>query len=211
MPAGVPRSWPPPWPEITDEAVREAMRRVPRDQFVAETYRHWAYDDRPLPIGYDQTISQPFIVAYMTQAIKPQPAQRVLEIGTGCGYQTAVLAEVCQEVDSVETIEPLATEAAERLQTLGYDNVHVHVGDGYAGWPPAAPYDGIVVTAAPPEIPSPLVEQLAEGGRMVIPVGGRYDDQTLLLIEKHKGRVHRRSLLLVRFVPLLHPGGSHEP
>lgn len=211
MPAGVPQVWPPPWPEITDAAVREAMRRVPRDRFVAETYRRWAFEDRPLPIGYDQTISQPFIVAYMTQAIKPQATQRVLEIGTGCGYQTAVLAEVCQHVDSVEAIEPLATEAAARLQALGYDNVAVHVGDGYAGWPPAAPYDGIVVTAAPPEVPPALVEQLAEGGRMIIPVGGRYDDQTLYLVEKHKGRIHRRSLLLVRFVPLLRPGGPYEP
>lgn len=209
MRAGAPRSWPPSWPEITDEAVREAMRRVPRDRFVAETYRRWAYEDRPLPIGYDQTISQPFIVAYMTQAIKPQPNHRVLEIGTGCGYQTAVLAEVCHEVDSVETIEPLATEAAARLQALGYANVHVHVGDGYDGWPSTAPYDGIVVTAAPPEVPAALIEQLAEGGRMVIPVGGRHEDQTLFLVEKHKGRAHRHPLLLVRFVPLLHTGGLH--
>ncbi len=211
MPGGIRRSWPPSWPEITDEAVREAMRRVPRDRFVAEMYRRWAYDDRPLPIGYDQTISQPFIVAYMTQAIKPQPTHRVLEIGTGCGYQTAVLAEVCQQVDSVETIEPLATEAATRLQALGYANVHVHVGDGYDGWPSAAPYDGIVVTAAPPEVPPALIEQLAEGGRMVIPVGARYDDQTLYLVEKHKGRALHHPLLLVRFVPLLHSGGLREP
>ncbi len=210
MAADVPRTWPPPWPEITDEAVRAALRRVPRERFVAELYRRQAYDDRPLPIGYDQTISQPFIVAYMTQAIRPQATHRVLEIGTGCGYQTAVLAEICQRVDSVEAIEPLAVEAAARLQTLGYDNVHVHVGDGYDGWPAGAPYDGIVVTAAPPEIPPALVEQLADGGRMVIPVGARYDDQTLYLVEKHRGRVHRRSLLLVRFVPLLHPGGPHE-
>jgi protein-L-isoaspartate(D-aspartate) O-methyltransferase len=182
--------------------VVEAMRRVPRESFVPAEVAHAAYDNRPLPIGQGQTISQPFIVALMTDSLEPTPAKRVLEIGTGCGYQTAVLAEIVGEVYSIEAIEALATAAEARLQRMGYDNVHLRIGNGREGWPEAAPFDGILVTAGAEEVPPKLVEQLAPGGRMVIPVGAVGQD--LLLLRKNEaGELSRETLLPVAFVPLV--------
>jgi protein-L-isoaspartate(D-aspartate) O-methyltransferase len=162
-----------------------------------------AYDDRPLPIDHGQTISQPFIVALMTELLEPEPGDRVLEVGTGSGYQAAILARLVARVYTIEIIEPLAERAAERLARLGYHNVETRLGDGYHGWPEAAPFDAIVVTAAADHVPPPLVEQLRAGGRMVIPVGDRFSVQQLLLIEKTADdEVRTRQLLPVRFVPL---------
>jgi protein-L-isoaspartate(D-aspartate) O-methyltransferase len=197
------QAWPPRWPEITDEAVRQVIGRIPRERFVAEPYSAWAYDDRPLPIGFGQTISQPFIVAFMTQALRLRPADRVLEVGTGSGYQTAILAALCAHVDSVEVVPELAANAGSRLRELGCYNVDIHVTDGYQGWLAGAPYDAIMVTAAPEQVPPSLEEQLASGGRLVIPVGAAFDDQTLWLIEKHNQQIKRSPLTLVRFVPLV--------
>ena len=166
-------------------------------------YRHLAYDNTPLPIEAGQTISQPLIVALMTDLLDPQPSDVVLEVGTGSGYQAAVLAGLVRHVYSVEIVAQLAASAADVLDRLGYDNVTVRAGDGYAGWPEHAPFDAIIVTAAAPEIPAPLLEQLKPGGKLVIPVGGEYDAQDLLLIEMGEtGEVTRRSVLPVRFVPL---------
>jgi protein-L-isoaspartate(D-aspartate) O-methyltransferase len=188
---------------IADGDVLEAMRKVPRHEFVPEDHRDASYADSPLPIGSGQTISQPYIVAAMTEAVDPEPDDVVLEVGTGSGYQAAVLAEIVKRVYTIEIVESLARTAGERLQRLGYTNVTVKAGDGYVGWPEHAPFDGIVVTAAPDHVPEPLVEQLAPGGRMVIPVGGQTWSQELLLIEKDlEGKVKRRSLLPVRFVPM---------
>jgi len=185
------------------EPVMAAMAEVPRHRFVPPEERDRAYLNRPLPIGYGQTISQPYIVALMTDLLDPQPDDRVFELGTGSGYQAAVLAELVDEVYTMEIIEPLGEGAAATLAELGYEDVHVEVGDGYHGWPQAAPFDGIVVTAAGDHIPPPLVEQLAPGGRMVIPVGSRFMTQQLMLVEKAEdGSVSTRSLLPVRFVPL---------
>ncbi|MBK6430194.1 MAG: protein-L-isoaspartate(D-aspartate) O-methyltransferase [Anaerolineae bacterium] len=195
--------WPPPWPEITDETVRQVIGRVPREQFVAEPYGAWAHDDRPLPIGHGQTISQPFIVALMTQALRLRADERVLEVGTGSGYQTAILAALCAHVDSVEIVPELAAGAAARLLKLDCHNVDIHVSDGYLGWPAGAPYDAIIVTAAPEQVPPALEEQLAVGGRLVIPVGAALDDQTLWLIVKNNQSIKRTPLTLVRFVPLV--------
>ena len=189
------QAWPPRWPEITDAAVRQIMGRIPRERFVVEPYSAWAYDDRPLPIGFGQTISQPFIVAFMTQALRLRPADRVLEVGTGSGYQTAILAALCAHVDSVEVVPELAANARIRLQELGCQNVDIHVTDGYQGWLAGAPYDAIIVTAAPEQVPPALEEQLASGGRLVIPVGAALDDQTLWLIEKHNQQIKRLSLI----------------
>ena len=197
------QTWPPRWPEITDDGVRQVMGRIPRERFVSEPYSAWAYDDRPLPIGFGQTISQPFIVAFMTQALRLRPGDRVLEVGTGSGYQTAILAALCAHVDSVEVVPELAAAAKVRLQALGCQNVDIHVADGYQGWRPGAPYDAIIVTAAPAQVPPALEEQLAPEGRLVIPVGAALDDQTLWLIEKHNQQLKRSSLTLVRFVPLV--------
>jgi len=184
--------------------VMAAMAAVPREQFVPPELRHQAFANHPLPIGAGQTISQPFIVALMTDLLDPQPGHRVLDIGTGCGYQAAVLAELVAEVDSIELIPELAVSALERLERLGYRNVAVHTGDGYRGWPEQAPYDGIVVTAAAPHVPPALVAQLAPGGRLVIPVGPPYSHQELLVIKKDTdGRVDRRTVLGVVFVPLV--------
>ncbi|WP_147653852.1 protein-L-isoaspartate(D-aspartate) O-methyltransferase [Vulcaniibacterium gelatinicum] len=183
--------------------VLAALERVPRHEFVPESQRRHAYENRPLPIGYGQTISQPYIVALMTELAQPEPGDRVLEIGTGSGYQAAVLAELVGEVYSIEIVEPLARQAAQRLQRLGYANVHTTVGDGYYGWKAHAPYDAIVVTAAAPSVPPPLLEQLKPGGRMVIPVGTSFFTQTLMLVEKRAdGKVRTTQLLPVRFVPL---------
>jgi len=188
---------------VADARVLEAMSTVPRHAFVPADYRALAYEDRPLPIGSGQTISQPYIVALMTELIEPQPGDRILEVGTGSGYQAAVAGEVVAEVYSIELLPELATSAAERLQRLGVENVTVRAGDGYLGWPEHAPFDGILVTAGADHIPEPLVEQLAPGARMVIPVGEGGPDQVLKVIEKRQdGGVEIEDVLPVRFVPL---------
>ncbi len=185
------------------DRVMTAMGSVPREEFVMPAYRHLAYDNTPLPIEAGQTISQPLIVALMTDLLDPQPSDVVLEVGTGSGYQAAVLAGLVRQVYSVEIVEELAASAANVLARLGYDNVTVRAGDGYAGWPEHAPFDGIIVTAAADEIPPPLLEQLKPGGKLVIPVGEEHGYQELLLIETGEdGEVRERSVLPVRFVPL---------
>jgi protein-L-isoaspartate(D-aspartate) O-methyltransferase len=186
---------------VRDRRTLEAMRSVPRHFFVPASFRRYAYADAPLPIGHGQTISQPYIVAFMTEALELKPADRVLEIGTGSGYQAAVLARVCSEVYSIEIVEPLATEAAARLKRLGYTSVHLRTGNGYHGWPEAAPFDAIIVTAAPDELPEVLLEQLAVGGRMVAPVGR--GEQVLVRIRRTQGDYKRENLLPVRFVPMV--------
>ena len=186
--------------DITDPAVLRVMDRVLRHRFVPEGMREYAYEDRPLPIGNSQTISQPYIVAYMTQALRLRPADRVLEIGTGSGYQAAVLAELVSQVYTIEIIPELADRAQCRLQEMGYGNIEVRTGDGYLGWPEQAPFDAIVVTAAPDHVPPALVEQLAEGGRLVLPVGDHY--QELVRLVKEGGRTRQDKLLPVRFVPM---------
>ena len=189
---------------ISDSLTLAAMRAVPRHEFVPEDQRARAYADTPLPIGHEQTISQPAVVAFMTQVIRPRPGLRVLEVGTGSGYQAAVLAETGARVWTIEIFRALAEEARARLQRLGYGRVQVRHGDGYAGWPEVAPFDAIVVTAGADSIPPPLVRQLAPGGRLVMPVGNPWIDQRLVLLEKDSaGRVASRDLLPVRFVPLL--------
>ncbi len=195
--------------DITDPRVLEAMEAVPRHEFVPAEFRERAYDDRPLPIGQGQTISQPYIVAFMTQVADVEPEEKVLEVGTGSGYQAAVLAELGARVFTIEIVEELARTAAVRLDRLGYENVEVRHGDGYRGWPEEAPFGAIVVTAAPEEIPDALVEQLAPGGRMVVPVGPRWAAQQLMLVEKSEdGAATARSILPVRFVPMVRePGG----
>ncbi|MGQ0657796.1 MAG: protein-L-isoaspartate(D-aspartate) O-methyltransferase [Chromatiales bacterium] len=184
-------------------ATLDALRKVPRHEFVPDAQRTDAYRDQPLPIGHGQTISQPFIVAIMTALLELEPGDRVLEIGTGSGYQAAVLAELRTHVHTIEIIEPLAQGARARLARLGYDAVQTRVGDGYFGWAEHSPYDAIIVTAAASHIPQPLVRQLKAGGRMVIPVGDRFVTQHLVLVTKASdGSVQLRQLLPVRFVPL---------
>ncbi len=178
----------------------EAMRKVPRHEFVPPGQRAGAYADHPLPIGHRQTISQPYIVAFMTEALDLEAGDRVLEVGTGSGYQAAVLAEIVEEVYTIEIVEPLARESGERLKRLGYTNVHVRAGDGYRGWPERAPFDAIIVTAAAPRIPEALKEQLASGGRLIIPVGD--DVQELRLLTRRGDRFEEKSVLPVRFVPM---------
>ncbi|MBN2506709.1 MAG: protein-L-isoaspartate(D-aspartate) O-methyltransferase [Verrucomicrobia bacterium] len=192
---------------ITNRQVLEAMGQVPRHEFVPESQQRWAYDDGPLQIGYGQTISQPYIVAFMTEQLQPRPDHRVLEIGTGSGYQAAVLARLVREVYSIEIIEPLATRAAADLKRSGATNVFVRAGDGYRGWPEKAPFDAVIVTCAPERVPQPLIDQLKEGGRMIIPVGPSYD-QELYLLEKRNGQVEQRAVLPVRFVPMTGAGGA---
>jgi len=187
---------------IHDERVLAAMAKVPREAFVPENIRTQSYADTALPIGHDQTISQPFIVAYMTEQLRLQPSDRVLEIGTGSGYHAAVLAELAKEVYTVEIVEPLAKEASARLARLDYNNAHVKIGDGYQGWPEVAPFDAIIVTCAPDKVPEPLAQQLKEGGRMIIPVGSGMMDQQLYLLEKTNGELAQRAILPVRFVPM---------
>jgi len=190
-------------PAIRDTSVLEAMRQVPRHLFVPWSMQRLAYADHPLPIGHGQTISQPYIVALMTEALEMKLGGKVLEIGTGSGYQAAVLFEQTPSVFTMEIISALGKEAGERLQKLGYSTVKVRVGDGYFGWPEEAPFDGIIVTCAAGHIPPPLIAQLREGGRMVIPVGGTYEVQRLMVVTKDKqGRVFTRELLPVRFVPM---------
>jgi len=188
---------------VEDPAVLEAMRSVPRHRFAPEHPPRLTYTDRPLPIGHGQTISQPYIVARMTEIVRPAPTDRALEIGTGSGYQAAVLAEVVDSVYTVEIIPALADTARERLRRLGYDNVVVRTADGFKGWPERAPFDVIVVTAAPERIPPPLKRQLAEGGRMIIPVGPSGRTQRLTLVTKTDGTISTRELTPVRFVPFL--------
>jgi len=193
-----------------DDRVMAVMGKVPRHSFVPEHRASDAYLNRPLPIGEGQTISQPYIVALSTELLEPRPGDVVLEVGTGSGYQAAVLAELVRQVYSIEIVAPLGREAARRLRALGYDNVEVKIGDGYQGWPEKGPFDGIVVTAAAPDVPMPLVNQLKPGGRMVIPIGPRFAEQELVLIEKlADGSVTRRTVLPVRFVPMT--GEAQQP
>jgi protein-L-isoaspartate(D-aspartate) O-methyltransferase len=187
---------------IKDEHVLAAMAKVPREEFIPADLRANAYQDGPLPIGYDQTISQPYIVAFMTEQLQPKPDDRVLEIGTGSGYQAAILAKLVAVVYTIEIVEPLAKTAEATLQRLGYKNVHLKVGDGYKGWPEEAPFDAIIVTCAPDNVPQPLIDQLKDGGRMVIPVGERFAQQ-LYLLEKKNGQLKESVTLPVRFVPML--------
>lgn len=186
---------------IQDPRVLQAMRKVPRERFVPADLRNRAYDDGALPIGHEQTISQPYIVAFMTEALRLTGKERVLEIGTGSGYQAAVLAELVPEVYSIELVEPLARSAEKTLSELGYRNIKIKIGDGFAGWVEHAPYDAIIVTAAPAEIPPVLVEQLKMGGRMIVPVG--VWEQELVLVEKSAKGFITRNLLPVRFVPMV--------
>jgi protein-L-isoaspartate(D-aspartate) O-methyltransferase len=192
---------------ITDRRVLEAMRTVPRHEFVPEHLREVAYDDCALPLDHGQTISQPFIVAFMTEELELQPEHRVLEIGTGCGYQAAVLSLLAKEVFSIEIIEAMVQEAEQRLRRLGFTNVHVRCGDGHQGWPEQAPFDAVIVTCAPESIPTPLMEQLREGGRMMIPVGAR-GVQELILLVKEDGSLRQTKTMQVRFVPMT---GDDEP
>jgi protein-L-isoaspartate(D-aspartate) O-methyltransferase len=186
--------------DITDARVLDAMRKVPRHLFVPPDQQRAAYEDYPLPIGKDQTISQPYIVAYMTQALEVKPTHKVLEIGTGSGYQAAVLGELAAQVYTIEIVADLAERATKTLASAGYKNVHVRHGDGYVGWPEHAPFDAIMVTAAPDHVPQPLIDQLAPGGRMIIPVGDYF--QELRLIHRTETGIVERSTLSVRFVPL---------
>ena len=190
-----------------NKVVMQAMNTVPRHEFVPAGLRSQAYENRPLPIGHGQTISQPYIVALMTDLLEPQPDQRILEIGTGSGYQAAVLAQLVAQVYSIEIIEALGESSTQLLSQLGYDNVKTRIADGYNGWSQHAPFDGIIVTAAISHIPPPLVQQLKKGGRMIIPVGTRFQTQYLTLVEKDlQGKVTTRQLLPVIFVPFT---GSH--
>jgi protein-L-isoaspartate(D-aspartate) O-methyltransferase len=186
---------------VKDKAVLKAMKTVKRHLFVSEKTISNAYDDRPLPIGYGQTISQPYIVAYMTEAINPKPEYKVLEIGTGSGYQAAVLAEIIKEVYTIEIIPELGNAAAAKLKKSGYNNVNVKIGDGYFGWMEHGPYDAIIVTAAAEYVPPPLIAQLKEGGKIVIPIGAPFMNQMLMLIEKKGKKIITKSLLPVVFVP----------
>jgi protein-L-isoaspartate(D-aspartate) O-methyltransferase len=188
---------------VTDPTVLDAMRSVPRHRFVPGVDPELAYADRPLPIGQGQTISQPYIVARMTALVRPDSADRVLEIGTGSGYQAAVLSTIVDSVYTIEILPELAATAAKRLRRLGYDNAVVRNADGFKGWPTHAPFDGIVVTAAPESIPPPLIDQLADGGRMIVPVGPEGATQSLTLVTKEDGEVSKRQLAPVRFVPFL--------
>ena len=188
---------------VSDPAVINAMRKVPRHLFVPQKYKDLSYADSPLPIGEGQTISQPYIVAVMTEALKLKPGEKVLEIGTGSGYQAAVLAQIVKDVYTIEIIESLAKKASHILAELGYTNVHVRLGDGYKGWPQKAPFDAVIVTCAPEQIPQALIEQLKEGGRMIIPVGRAGAVQKLVLGVKKGGQLTTQEMMLVRFVPMV--------
>ena len=189
---------------VGEERVLAAMAAVPREEFVPPDQRPRAYEDHPLPIGEGQTISQPYIVALMTELLELERGDKVLEIGTGSGYQAAILSELTPHVYSIEIIPSLASRAEATLRRLGYDTVMVKAGDGYLGWPEHAPFDGIIVTCAPEEVPEPLAEQLAEGGRMVIPVGPQWTNQTLYVLRKQEGRLESTAVIPVRFVPMVH-------
>jgi protein-L-isoaspartate(D-aspartate) O-methyltransferase len=191
---------------VNDKLVLESMRNVPRHLFVPDELKSRAYEDRPLPIGYGQTISQPYIVAYMTEVVNVGRGDKVLEIGAGSGYQAAVLAEIVDKVYTIEIVPELGQIAADRMKNLGYDNVEVKTGDGFYGWEEHAPFDAIVVTAAAEYIPPPLIQQLKDGGKMVIPVGSPFMVQNLMLVEKRGGKVRTRTLFPVRFVPFRRAG-----
>ncbi len=194
---------------VRDARVLQAMREVPRHHFVPSRLQHRAYEDSPLPIGSGQTISQPYIVAAMTELARVGPNNKVLEIGTGSGYQAAILSRLAHHVFTIEILPELAESARTRLEKLCYTNVTVRIGDGYLGWLEHAPFDAIIVTAAPEEVPDPLIEQLKPGGRLVIPVGPEFAVQSLLVIEKDaEGVVHRRHVMPVRFVPLIRQKGT---
>ena len=195
---------------LTDARVLAAMRKVPRDAFVPEAERDLSYTDQPLSIGYEQTISQPYIVALMTEKLQVKPTDRVLEIGTGSGYQAAILGELAAEVYTIEIVEPLGKSAAATLQRLGYKNVHVKIGDGYQGWPEHAPFDAVIVTCAPEHVPRPLIEQTKESGRIIIPVGST-GIQNLYVFEKKGGRLEQRMVLPVRFVPMTGKATQSKP
>ena len=187
--------------DITNARVLAAMGKVPRHEFVPERLRHEAYQDSPLPIGHNQTISQPYVVAFMTEQLDPKPTDRVLEVGTGSGYQAAVLAELVAQVYTIEIIEDLALRASADLKRLGYTNVQVRAGDGYSGWSSAKPFDAVIVTCAPEKVPEPLMDQLKDGGRMIVPVGPTWNQQ-LVLLHKQGDKLERRAVLPVRFVPM---------
>jgi protein-L-isoaspartate(D-aspartate) O-methyltransferase len=189
------------WRGITNPRVLAAMGRVPRHEFIPLSDRNYAYEDGPLPIGHGQTISQPYIVAFMTEKLEPQPTDRILEIGTGSGYQAAILAELVAKVYTMEIVEPLAQRAEADLKRLGYTNVFCRLGDGYQGWPEAAPFDGIILTCAPEQLPQPLTDQLKEGGNLILPVGV-IGYQELVLYRKRHGRLERQDEMAVRFVPM---------
>jgi len=188
---------------IKSEAVLEAMRTVPRHLFVPQNMQRYAYDDSPLPIGLEQTISQPYIVAFMTEQLEPEPGMKILEIGTGSGYQAAILAHLGCEVYTVELLEELTVRAQKTLTDLNYNNVKVRCGNGYLGWPEEAPFDAIIVTAAPDKIPEKLIEQLKEGGKLIVPVGPVRSLQSLKLITKKEKRIIEKDLLPVMFVPMV--------
>lgn len=192
---------------IKSQQVLDAFSRVPRHMFVPEEYRAMAYADRALPIGKGQTISQPYIVAFMSEALDLKPSDKVLEVGTGSGYQAAILAEICDTVYSIEIIDSLGKKAAGLLKDLGYANIRLKIGDGYKGWEDHAPYDAIIVTCAPTRIPEPLKDQLAEGGRMIIPVGEQYV-QELILLEKKNNQLKEKNVLPVMFVPMVDSSGK---
>jgi protein-L-isoaspartate(D-aspartate) O-methyltransferase len=192
-----------PYNPVKDPRVLAAMRRVPRHLFVPLEYRELAYRNSPLPIGYEQTISQPFIVAHMTELLDIQREDRILEIGTGSGYQAAVLGELCDHVFTMEIVAPLGIRAKKLLKELGYEHVQVRIGNGYLGWPEAAPFDKVIVTCAPDQIPQPLLDQLAPGGRMVIPVGGQFQTQYMVEVTKNnRGKISSKKHYPVRFVPM---------
>lgn len=187
--------------DIKNPNVLRAMREVPRHEFVPPEVRRLAYQDRPLPIGHGQTISQPYIVAFMTEALSPKPTDRVLEVGTGSGYQAAVLSALVKEVYTIEIVEPLARRAEGALARLGYKNITTRVGDGYKGWPDRAPFDAVIVTCSPNHVPRALIDQLKEGGKMIIPVGEKWS-QKLYLLRKEGDGVKQTAVLDVRFVPM---------
>lgn len=192
-----------PYQPVRDESVLEAMRRVPRHVFVPEDIRAYAYRNSPMAIGYDQTISQPFIVAHMTELLDIKPEHKVLEIGTGSGYQAAVLGELCDHVYTIEIVRPLGIQAKALLEELGYEHIRVRIGNGYKGWPEEAPFDRIIVTCAPDQIPEALVDQLAPGGQIVIPVGEQKRTQYLVTVSKNKkGKISSKTHYPVRFVPM---------
>ncbi len=187
--------------DIKHRRTLKAMGEVPRHEFVPANMRRYAYTDRPLRIGHGQTISQPYIVAFMTEQLDPQPTDKILEIGTGSGYQAAVLSALVKEVYTIEIVEPLAKRSKDTLARLGYTNVKTKLGDGYQGWPEKAPFDAVIVTCSPTHVPQPLVDQLKEGGKMIIPVG-KFGSQKLYLLKKQGGRVQQTAVLAVRFVPM---------
>lgn len=195
--------------DIYDKATLNAMSKVPREQFVPKEVRIYSYSDGPLPIGEGQTISQPYIVAYMTQVLRLKRHHKVLEVGTGSGYQAAVLAEIVDSVYTIEIVEKLGLRSRNLLKALGYDNVEVKLGDGYHGWKEKGPFDGIIVTAGAEYIPQPLIDQLKEGGRMIIPVGPHRGIRQLVRVDKKDGKVKKKELMAVRFVPFTRDGDHH--